>query len=308
MPTEKSILTSGRLGVFSKVGDNRVNKFMRNSITIGIALTLLLGGIFFWVSEGLDLSTSSASDVGFPVIDGYIERPLTNAELLSELPGIQMPQEVTQKECVVTGCNNELCGDELITTSCEWKESYECYAQDYAICERRSDGLCDWREGVELNECISLAKKRDSMLPGDIVPLNTDAIQITEESDEEELNAQELNVQKPIIKDVGTDGSKSEELDPKEVITEGSSAEGQAVEKPSEEPSNIEESKIKISNTDLLGELDTIGGNLPQGNGEALKDCKVWFDGCNVCDVTNGSIGLCTEIGCEEDSFAYCME
>jgi hypothetical protein len=44
------------------------------------------------------------------------------------------------------------------------------------------------------------------------------------------------------------------------------------------------------------------------GMQKELKDCLVWFDGCNTCTVENGRIHMCTEQECTEFAEPKCLE
>ncbi len=58
--------------------------------------------------------------------------------------------------CIVSGCNGELCIDENFgkgASTCVWQEKYQCYKS--AKCERQSGGKCDWTQTTELKSCLS---------------------------------------------------------------------------------------------------------------------------------------------------------
>lgn len=74
-----------------------------------------------------------------------------------EMPVIVVPTQVeTVKKCVISGCSNQVCGDEEVATTCEFKEEYACYAN--ATCEVQSTGECGWTETDELVQCVSDAQ------------------------------------------------------------------------------------------------------------------------------------------------------
>jgi eight-cysteine-cluster-containing protein len=54
--------------------------------------------------------------------------------------------------CFVGGCSNQLCADEPLASTCEWREEYACYRD--ATCERQADGACGWTPTPELLECL----------------------------------------------------------------------------------------------------------------------------------------------------------
>jgi eight-cysteine-cluster-containing protein len=55
-------------------------------------------------------------------------------------------------DCVVTGCSGQVCADEEVFTTCEWRDEYACYAE--ATCERQVDGACGWTMTEELESCL----------------------------------------------------------------------------------------------------------------------------------------------------------
>ena len=62
----------------------------------------------------------------------------------------------SMKRCIKTGCSNQVCSDQTVVTTCEFRPEYECYQK--AKCERQSDGNCGFTKTPELATC--LAKKR----------------------------------------------------------------------------------------------------------------------------------------------------
>lgn len=62
--------------------------------------------------------------------------------------------------CKPTGCSGQICSDEDVTTTCEFKEEYACYKN--AKCERQSDGKCGWTPTEELVMCLSAAFQNES--------------------------------------------------------------------------------------------------------------------------------------------------
>lgn len=63
--------------------------------------------------------------------------------------------------CVVTGCNNEICGNagESYFSTFLWKAEYACYAK-FGICEKDKSGVCGWRQTNELVECVRIQLER----------------------------------------------------------------------------------------------------------------------------------------------------
>lgn len=55
--------------------------------------------------------------------------------------------------CVVSGCSSEICSDEEMMSTCQFKPEYACYAK--AKCERLSSGQCGWNKTSEYKACIN---------------------------------------------------------------------------------------------------------------------------------------------------------
>ncbi|HET6892503.1 MAG TPA: DUF6748 domain-containing protein [Pyrinomonadaceae bacterium] len=58
----------------------------------------------------------------------------------------------TSKACFKTGCSNQVCADENVITTCEWRPEYACYQK--ARCERQSNGKCGFTRTPELIACL----------------------------------------------------------------------------------------------------------------------------------------------------------
>jgi hypothetical protein len=56
------------------------------------------------------------------------------------------------KPCFKTGCSSQVCSDEEVITTCEWRAEYECYRT--ARCERQSNGKCGFTDTPELRRCL----------------------------------------------------------------------------------------------------------------------------------------------------------
>ena len=59
-------------------------------------------------------------------------------------------------ECIVTGCSSQICADEEVITTCEYREEYACYQS--ATCEKQASGECGWTMTDELKECLTNAQ------------------------------------------------------------------------------------------------------------------------------------------------------
>lgn len=58
----------------------------------------------------------------------------------------------TADGCIRSGCSGQICADEDMMSTCEWREEYRCY--ETARCKRQSDGQCGWTETKELTSCL----------------------------------------------------------------------------------------------------------------------------------------------------------
>ena len=55
--------------------------------------------------------------------------------------------------CQPTGCSGQVCSDQDVMTTCEFREEYACFRS--ARCERQVDGECGWTETAEYKQCLS---------------------------------------------------------------------------------------------------------------------------------------------------------
>ena len=60
--------------------------------------------------------------------------------------------ENQNKPCFKTGCSSQVCSDEEVITTCEWRSEYECYKT--AKCERQANGKCGFTDTPELRRCL----------------------------------------------------------------------------------------------------------------------------------------------------------
>jgi hypothetical protein len=56
------------------------------------------------------------------------------------------------KPCFKTGCSSQVCSDQEVITTCEWREEYACYRS--ARCERQANGQCGFTDTPELRRCL----------------------------------------------------------------------------------------------------------------------------------------------------------
>ena len=64
---------------------------------------------------------------------------------------------VALKPCVKTGCSKEICAEEEMMSTCEYKAEYECYKK--ATCERQADGNCGFTKKPQLTSCVARARR-----------------------------------------------------------------------------------------------------------------------------------------------------
>ena len=60
------------------------------------------------------------------------------------------------KPCKKTGCSSQVCSDEDVVTTCEYRAEYDCYRR--AACERQRNGECGFTMTRELSECLRRAR------------------------------------------------------------------------------------------------------------------------------------------------------
>lgn len=61
-------------------------------------------------------------------------------------------QKPPLQPCIITGCSSQVCAEEEMMTTCEYKDEYQCYRG--ARCERQTNGECGWTQTPELIECL----------------------------------------------------------------------------------------------------------------------------------------------------------
>ena len=57
------------------------------------------------------------------------------------------------KPCIKTGCSRQVCSDEEVITTCEYRPEYDCYKS--ARCERQANGACGFTQTRELTTCLN---------------------------------------------------------------------------------------------------------------------------------------------------------
>jgi eight-cysteine-cluster-containing protein len=64
----------------------------------------------------------------------------------------QLGSGVIKQSCMVTGCSGQVCANQPVYTTCEWRDEYACY--DDAICTVQANGQCGWTQTPELLACL----------------------------------------------------------------------------------------------------------------------------------------------------------
>ena len=78
--------------------------------------------------------------------------PTTNYPSPTPAPEATMKPSSGSGECIIGGCNGEICSDKQMASPCIYKPEFECYKN--AICERQEDGSCAWTSTPELISCL----------------------------------------------------------------------------------------------------------------------------------------------------------
>lgn len=55
--------------------------------------------------------------------------------------------------CIIGGCSSQICSDEDVITTCEFRAEYACYQK--AECKRQANGVCGWTQTPTLAACLS---------------------------------------------------------------------------------------------------------------------------------------------------------
>jgi hypothetical protein len=70
---------------------------------------------------------------------------------INEVENITTPTSSNQN-CIITGCNNEICSNQEIASICLYKEEYACFQN--TKCEIQKNGKCGWTMNDELLACL----------------------------------------------------------------------------------------------------------------------------------------------------------
>jgi hypothetical protein len=105
------------------------------------------------VSDALEAMTSPA---GVVVAGTHtsVTGPAGRSQMLKATQFyLQMNSSAQLKPCFKTGCSGQICADEEVITTCEYRTEYECYKK--AVCERQANGKCGFTKTRELTSCLA---------------------------------------------------------------------------------------------------------------------------------------------------------
>jgi len=69
-----------------------------------------------------------------------------------EISSIKKIKKISENDCKISGCNNEICSDQEMISNCFWKEEYTCFK--FARCERQKNNQCGWTMTKEAERCL----------------------------------------------------------------------------------------------------------------------------------------------------------
>ncbi|HYC83255.1 MAG TPA: hypothetical protein VEB60_01760 [Candidatus Paceibacterota bacterium] len=134
--------------------------FVMAGLIVLIGLLIIGRDIFTNVEETSITSFAECAAAGYPIMESYPEqcrtpdgRLFVNEIATSSAPTISTSTPNTAKACKPTGCSGQICADEEMASTCEFREEYACY--ESAVCERQANGQCGWTETAELTSCLN---------------------------------------------------------------------------------------------------------------------------------------------------------
>jgi eight-cysteine-cluster-containing protein len=77
---------------------------------------------------------------------------VTQFYLRAKPGGTSSGNDNQNKPCFKTGCSGQVCADEEVVTTCEYRPEYACYKT--AKCERQANGKCGFTDTPELRRCL----------------------------------------------------------------------------------------------------------------------------------------------------------
>lgn len=78
-----------------------------------------------------------------------------NQNINSTLPDSKSCQ--SDADCIVSGCNQEICANQSLTSICIFKPEFACYQKSSCLC---IDNQCDWESNEDFLNCLE--EKRSS--------------------------------------------------------------------------------------------------------------------------------------------------
>lgn len=63
------------------------------------------------------------------------------------------PAQAAAGGCIKTGCSGQICSDQDVVSTCEYRPEYACYQS--AQCARQADGRCGWTQTTALTACLT---------------------------------------------------------------------------------------------------------------------------------------------------------
>jgi len=103
------------------------------------------------------------SDDGLPIAGHFFEitGPAGSAQgIVAEQFYLKVEGEKLSY-CRATGCSGQICGDEDMMSTCEWRPEYACYKT--ATCSVQADGACGWEMDGQLMSCLANSKLNQSL-------------------------------------------------------------------------------------------------------------------------------------------------
>ncbi|HTK60041.1 MAG TPA: hypothetical protein VL283_02445 [Candidatus Baltobacteraceae bacterium] len=92
---------------------------------------------------------------GCPLLPEKAAKPAPSAPPTEEPAPAPKPEGATADGCRRTGCSGQLCADQDMVSTCEYRPEYACYKD--AACERQADGKCGWTPSAALTACLGAA-------------------------------------------------------------------------------------------------------------------------------------------------------
>lgn len=143
----------GRVRLIGKSGTRQYVVVKGSDGTIKLSrhgMTAKLESIVNWCQAPVDCA-GQLNTIAIKCAAGYVAADVCTETSSCSKTCVKDP--TAPKDCVVTGCSGQLCAEEDMFTTCEWKPEYACYKT--ATCERNALGRCGWRPTPELSKCLA---------------------------------------------------------------------------------------------------------------------------------------------------------